>query len=64
MLDPVVSIWDCAALMPVLQEAGGTATDWRGVASLQTNELIGTNGLVLDQVLALVREAEDDPYVA
>jgi histidinol-phosphatase len=62
MLDAAASVWDCAALLPVLQEAGGTATDWRGAATIHGGELIGTNGLVLEQVLALVSESEDDPY--
>ncbi len=30
MLDPVMNIWDCAALLSILQEAGGTFTDWEG----------------------------------
>src|SRR5262245_53460935 len=63
MLDPVVRIWDCAAILPVLQEAGGTATNWSGQTMIDGGELIGTNGLVLQEVLALISEAEDDPYV-
>jgi histidinol phosphatase-like enzyme (inositol monophosphatase family) len=63
MLDPIVSIWDCAAILPVLQEAGGTATNWSGRTMIDGGELIGTNGLVLSEVLALISEAEDDPYV-
>jgi histidinol phosphatase-like enzyme (inositol monophosphatase family) len=64
MLDPIVSVWDCAALAPVLREAGGTCTDWRGVSTINGGELLGTNGLVLNQVLALLNEAEEDPYAA
>ncbi len=30
MLDPVMSVWDCAVLLPIIEEAGGTFTDWRG----------------------------------
>jgi fructose-1,6-bisphosphatase/inositol monophosphatase family enzyme len=29
-LDPVMKIWDTAALLPVLLEAGGELTDWNG----------------------------------
>lgn len=32
MLDPVLSIWDAAALLPVIEEAGGMFTDLNGVA--------------------------------
>jgi len=28
MLDPVMNVWDCAALLPIQEEAGGTFTDW------------------------------------
>lgn len=56
MLDPNMSIWDCAALLPVLQEAGGTFTDWRGTPTISANEAIATNGLVLEEVLKLVRQ--------
>jgi histidinol-phosphatase len=64
MLDPIVSIWDCAALAPVLREAGGTCTDWRGVPTIASGELLGTNGLVLAQALALLNDVEEDPYAA
>ena len=32
MLDPAMNPWDCCALVPILQEAGGAFTDWRGAA--------------------------------
>jgi histidinol-phosphatase len=54
MLDPVMNIWDAAALLPILQEAGGTFTDWQGRATIDGGEGIGTNGLVLDEVMALI----------
>jgi histidinol-phosphatase len=55
--DPVMNIWDAAALAPILQEAGGSYTDWRGTPTIEHNEGIGSNGLVLDEVLALIRSA-------
>jgi histidinol-phosphatase len=54
MLDPVMSVWDCAALEPVLTEAGGSFTDWRGRSTIHGGEAIATNGLLLDEVLRLV----------
>jgi histidinol phosphatase-like enzyme (inositol monophosphatase family) len=57
ILDAAMSIWDAAALLPVLQEAGGTFTDWRGNPTINANEGIATNGHVLDEVLALVNES-------
>jgi histidinol-phosphatase len=55
MLDPEMNAWDCAALLPVVQEAGGTFTDWGGVATIHGGNAIGTNGQVLAEVLGLVR---------
>jgi histidinol phosphatase-like enzyme (inositol monophosphatase family) len=58
MLDPVVSVWDCAALLTVVTEAGGSFTDWGGTPTIHAGEALATNGLVLDEVLRLVGERE------
>jgi histidinol-phosphatase len=55
MVDPIMALWDAAALPPILEEAGGTFTDWRGNPSFQAGEGIATNGLLLKEVLAAVR---------
>jgi histidinol-phosphatase len=55
MVDPVMSVWDAAALQPILEEAGGTFTDWRGQATIHSGEGIATNGKILAEVLALVQ---------
>ena len=57
MVDPVVAVWDLAPLLPILEEAGGTFTDWQGRRTIHSGQAIATNGLVLDEVLAIVREA-------
>jgi histidinol phosphatase-like enzyme (inositol monophosphatase family) len=58
MLDPIANPWDIAALLPVVTEAGGTLTDWRGTPTVHGGEAIGTNGLVFDELIALVGERE------
>jgi histidinol-phosphatase len=45
-LDPAVSIWDVAAPMMVVQEAGGRFTDFAGVPSAAGGSGIATNGLI------------------
>jgi histidinol-phosphatase len=55
MVDPQMSIWDAAALLPILQEAGGTFTDWQGRPTISAGEGIATNGFVLEEVLKYVR---------
>jgi len=57
MVDPVLSIWDMAALLPILEEAGGSFTDWQGRATIYGKDGIGTNGHVLAEVLAITRGA-------
>jgi histidinol phosphatase-like enzyme (inositol monophosphatase family) len=51
-LDPVMALWDTAALFPVLREAGGTLTDWKGNATHTAPEAIATNGLLFSAVMA------------
>ena len=55
MVDPVVAVWDLAPLLPIMEEAGGTFTDWQGRRTIHSGQAIATNGLVLDEVLAIVQ---------
>lgn len=54
-VDPVMNVWDAAALQPILQEAGGTFTDWQGRPTIFSGDGIGTNGQVLEEVLSITR---------
>jgi histidinol phosphatase-like enzyme (inositol monophosphatase family) len=54
MIDPTMNIWDAAPLLPILQEAGGTFTDWKGNATIEGGEGIATNGLLFDDVMRMV----------
>ena len=60
MLDPVMNLWDCAPLLPIMEEAGGTFTDWRGETTAHGGNSIATNGLLFDEVMALVRNQDAD----
>jgi fructose-1,6-bisphosphatase/inositol monophosphatase family enzyme len=55
MLDPVMNVWDCAPLLPILEEAGGTFTDWRGQPTIHGGNAISTNGALFDEVLKAVK---------
>lgn len=55
MCDPEVKIWDCAPFQVILEEAGGTFTDWSGTPRIDGGESLATNGLLFDPVMALVR---------
>jgi len=55
MLDPWMAVWDCGPLQVILEEAGGTFTDWQGNATIYAGESLATNGLLFDDVMSLVR---------
>ena len=55
VVDPAMYLWDAAPLPPIMEEAGGTLTDWQGKATIYSYETIGTNGLLLDQVMAFTK---------
>jgi histidinol phosphatase-like enzyme (inositol monophosphatase family) len=55
MVDPVMNVWDAAALQPILTEAGGTFTDWQGEATIHSGNGVATNGHVLEEVLRITR---------
>jgi histidinol phosphatase-like enzyme (inositol monophosphatase family) len=54
-LDPAMNIWDAAALLPILEEAGGSYTDWQGNPTIEGGEGIGANTAVREELLALIR---------
>jgi histidinol-phosphatase len=55
ILDPIMNVWDCAALLPVVEEAGGTFTDWSGRRTIHGGNAISTNGLLHEAVLDVIR---------
>ncbi len=56
MLDPVMNVWDCAALLPIVEEAGGTFTDWRGERTIHGQNAISTNGVLFRDVMEMVEK--------
>ena len=54
MADPVMALWDIAPMQVILQEAGGTLTDWQGDATIYHEECIATNSHLLADVLNLI----------
>jgi len=53
--EPEVSLWDLAALQPIVEEAGGRFTDLSGVATPAGGSVVCTNGLLHDEVLAALQ---------
>lgn len=55
MVDPQMSVWDAGAIKPIIEEAGGTFTDWQGQPRVDSGDGIATCGGILDEVLAFTR---------
>jgi histidinol-phosphatase len=43
MVDGILSPWDAAALMPIVEEAGGIFTDWKGTRTAFGGSAVATN---------------------
>jgi histidinol-phosphatase len=55
MLDPAMNPWDCCALVPILQEAGGAFTDWTGATRIDGGDAFSTNGTLHEELGRLLR---------
>ena len=56
MIDPIMNLWDAAALLPIVTEAGGEFFDWRGRATVHGGESIATNGALAHQVREILAD--------
>lgn len=51
MLDPIMNPWDCGPLPVILDEAGGSFTDWQGQPTIHGDDAVSTNGTLHDDIL-------------
>jgi len=51
-IDPIVGTWDIAALIPIVEEAGGRWSDVDGGTGIEASSFVCTNGRLHDAVLA------------
>jgi histidinol-phosphatase len=54
-LEPAVSLWDLAAPLVIVEEAGGRFTDFSGRATAEGGDALATNGLVHEAALEIIR---------
>jgi histidinol-phosphatase len=54
MLDPVLADWDCVALAPVVDEAGGLFTDWSGRRTVHGKSAVSTNAALAEPLRQLL----------
>lgn len=57
MLDPIMSIWDAAALRPVIEEAGGVFTDWQGTTTHTGGSAVSTNAALARDIRTFLNES-------
>lgn len=56
MVDPAMDIWDSAPFQVIMEEAGGTFTDWKGIPTIHAYESFATNGALFEQVMDVINE--------
>ncbi len=54
MLDPIMSLWDAAALAPIIDEAGGVFTDWDGRSGHTGGSAIATNAALARDIRTIL----------
>jgi histidinol phosphatase-like enzyme (inositol monophosphatase family) len=60
MVDDVISDWDGAALLPIITEAGGKFTDWRGRMTAFGGDAIATNAILSAAVRDILIPSDSD----
>ena len=54
--EPEVSLWDLAALVPIVTEAGGTFTNVEGTPGPHGGSAVATNGLLHEDVIVALNK--------
>jgi hypothetical protein len=53
-IDPLMSPWDIAALIPILREAGGHCLDWQGQETIFGGDGVSVTPALKDQVISIL----------
>jgi histidinol-phosphatase len=56
MVEPILEVWDVAAIVPIVQEAGGRTTDRRGHVRADGGNAVTTNGRLHEAVLEIMAD--------
>jgi histidinol phosphatase-like enzyme (inositol monophosphatase family) len=54
MIDTALHVWDIAPMIPILEEAGGRVTDWRGNRTILSSNYVGSNGILHEPLRRLL----------
>ncbi len=53
-LDPIMNLWDTAALVPIIKGAGGTITDYHGDDPVKGNSIIASSKNIHNEVINIL----------
>ena len=56
MVEHGVNPWDIAATKAIIEEAGGTFTDWDGTPTMNRPDVLASNGRVHAEALAILQK--------
>jgi myo-inositol-1(or 4)-monophosphatase len=56
MIDPIMSIWDSMALIPIVNGAGGVITDYQGNDAVLGNSIVASNKEIHPQIIKILNE--------
>jgi histidinol-phosphatase len=56
-IDPIVSPWDIGPLQVLVEEAGGRSSSTRGERTIYASSLLSSNGLLHEEVIAILARA-------
>jgi len=62
MVEYGVHPWDVAALKIIVEEAGGKCTDWTGRPDIARPDIVASNGLMHERLLAVLRDYWSGPF--
>lgn len=67
MLDPKMNPWDCAAVAPIIREAGGRFTTWSGEETIWGKDAVACNAALYPEVIAILKDEKrksDQPIIS
>jgi len=56
MIDPIMSVWDSMALIPIINGAGGMITDYQGNDPVTGNSIVASNKVIHEEVIRILNE--------
>lgn len=54
MIDPIMSVWDSMAIIPIINGAGGRITDYQGNDATVGNSIVASNQKIHDDIIRIL----------